>query len=94
MRRAHRVDANQPEIVRALRRIGATVVDLSAVGNDVPDLLVGYRGRWQLMEIKVEGGKLSKGQEKFYMSSQGPIFIVTSIDEALEFAGATKGKRK
>ena len=52
MRRAAKVDANQAEIVQALRQIGAVVQSLAAVGNGCPDLLVGYRNRLFLLELK------------------------------------------
>ncbi len=42
MRRAARVDANQAEIVEALRRIGARVYLIQWPC----DALVAYRGRW------------------------------------------------
>jgi hypothetical protein len=45
MRRAAKVDRNQPEIVSALRKVGADVVSLAAVGDGIPDLLVGYSRR-------------------------------------------------
>lgn len=50
--RRHKLDANQREIADGLARLGCTVVDLSAVGGGCPDLLVGYRGRTYLIEIK------------------------------------------
>jgi hypothetical protein len=40
VRRAAKVDANHGEIVKALRSAGCGVLDLSAVGNGCPDLLV------------------------------------------------------
>lgn len=52
MRRAAKVDANQPAIVAALREAGATVQSLAAIGDGCPDLLVGYQGVTLLMEIK------------------------------------------
>jgi hypothetical protein len=51
MRRA-RIDANQIEVVRALRAIGASVQSLASVGKGVPDLLVGYHGINVLLEVK------------------------------------------
>jgi Holliday junction resolvase len=56
MRRAAKVDANQPEIVQALRQAGACVQSLAAVGKGVPDLLVGYEGNTVLIEVK-DGSK-------------------------------------
>lgn len=52
MRRAPRLDANQPEIVRALRAAGCSVQSLAALGDGVPDLLVGWLGRNYLLEVK------------------------------------------
>ena len=56
MRRATRLDANQAKIVAALRTIGASVHDTSAVGRGFPDLVVGFRGRTLLIECK-DGAK-------------------------------------
>jgi Holliday junction resolvase len=50
--RAARTDANQREIVKALRKIGASVYVTSAVGAGFPDLVVGYCGRNWLIECK------------------------------------------
>ena len=52
MSRAKRVDANQGEIVDALRAVGAKVQPLHMVGEGVPDLLVRYRGDLHLVEVK------------------------------------------
>lgn len=56
MSRAKRVDANQSAIVSALREIGAFVQPLHMVGQGVPDLLVIYRGKIHVSEVK-DGGK-------------------------------------
>lgn len=45
MRRAARVDANQKEIVRAWRQVGARVALTHMVGNGFPDAVVGFRGQ-------------------------------------------------
>ena len=52
MRRAARIDRNQPEIVEALRQAGCRVQPLHTVGKGCPDILVGRNGRLVLMEIK------------------------------------------
>ena len=52
MRKAARIDANQTAVVSALRAAGATVQSLAAVGDGVPDLLVGFRSATILMEVK------------------------------------------
>ena len=52
MRRRARTDRNQTEIVEALRAAGASVYSLAAVGDGIPDLLVGHAGKTALVEIK------------------------------------------
>ena len=65
MRYAARVDANQAQVVSALRAAGAYVW---VIGLPV-DLLVGYNGQTYLVEIK-DGPKkrLTKLQEDFFAS--------------------------
>ena len=89
MRRAAKRDRNHQEIVAALRKVGATVVDLGAVGQGVPDLLVGHRGKTLLMEIK-DGEKrpsarhLTDDQEKFFASwNGGGLAVVDNVEAAL-----------
>lgn len=52
MRLKPKIDGNQTEVVTALRAIGCTVHSLAACGHGMPDLLVGYRGRTTLLEVK------------------------------------------
>lgn len=49
---ATKVDRNQPEIVTALRKVGATVHFIGSAGPGTPDLLVGYRMETFLLEVK------------------------------------------
>lgn len=76
-------DANQPEIVAALRKAGATVQVLSAVGKGVPDLLVGYKNLNTLLELKVSGGKLTPQQKIWHGSWLGDVHVVYSAEEAV-----------
>jgi hypothetical protein len=81
-----RVDANQREIVSALRGIGASVCDLHELGKGCPDLLVGFRGFNLLLEVKnIEGGgdKLTDAEAEFHAGWRGQVQVVRSIDEAL-----------
>jgi hypothetical protein len=89
MRRAARVDANQEQIVSAMRACGATV-RIVTQGDGLPDLLVGYRGYTILMEVK-DGRKppsarrLTEEEQKFFENwTGGMLAIVNSVDEALE----------
>jgi Holliday junction resolvase len=79
------LDANHVEIVQGLRQVGATVVDLAKVGKGCPDLLVGWRGRTYLFEIKTTKGYIRATQEQFFRSwVGGRIAVIRSFDEALD----------
>lgn len=89
MRRANKIDANQNDIVAALRKAGATVRIISQ-GEGIPDLLVGFRGETMLFEVK-DGGKppsarqLTPAEKKFFDEWTGGICaIVESVEDALE----------
>ena len=88
MRRASRIDRNQPEIITALRQLGASVECLHAVGNGCPDLLVGFRNRTLLLEVK-DGTKppcerrLTEDQRRWHDSWRGQKAIVKTVEEAL-----------
>ena len=56
MRRAARTDANHATIRDALRSVGCSVADTSAVGQGFPDLVIGFRGATMLIEVK-DGSK-------------------------------------
>lgn len=94
MRTAARVDANQQEIVRALRAIGASVLYVHQLKNCF-DLLIGYRGRDFKFEIKdpaqpLSGRKLTPGEEEFRRTWRGsPYHVVETIDEALAIVTAS-----
>lgn len=73
-------DANEKEIVQALKAAGCSVVRLNWV-----DLLVGYQDQTFLMEVKTEDGKLNAKQTLIFASWRGSkIHIVRNIEEALE----------
>lgn len=85
-RRAASVDANQPEIIAAFRKLGCTVKPLHTVGQGYPDLLVGYRHRTHVVEIK-DGSKspskrkLTHDQQAWRESWRGDYFIVESLHD-------------
>ncbi len=88
-----RVDANQKEIVAALKNVGASIIDTARVGKGVPDLIVGFRNETFLMEIKnpkTQYGK--KGFNKLQAEwannwNGGKVSIVRTIEEALKAIG-------
>ena len=89
MPKARKVDANQSEIVQALRAIGASVFLLHAVGCGCPDLLVGFQGVNYLMEIKHgRRAKLTPAEQRFVLSWNGRTHVVRTVDEAYAVIGA------
>jgi tRNA U38,U39,U40 pseudouridine synthase TruA len=82
MRRAANVDTVQPEIVKALRQIGASVAVTSTVGAGFPDLTVGYRGQTFLLEVKTGADKLNQIQKDWHSKWAGHIAIVRTAEEA------------
>jgi hypothetical protein len=95
MRRAAKVDANHAEIAKALRSAGCGVLDLSAVGNGCPDLLVHaptHPHAVALIEVKdgkksPSKRKLTPAQQEFHATWRGPIAVVTNVAEALAAVG-------
>ena len=88
MRYAARVDANQEQIVSALRAAGAFVW---IIGLPV-DLLVGYKGHTFLVEIKSTSKKrLTKLQADFFENWSGSTLCrVDSPEAALRMIGVVK----
>ena len=79
-----RRDANEPEIVKALRDIGCTV----GYGEWV-DLIVGRGGNTYLLEVKdgskpKSGRKLKPSQEKLLAEWRGHYQVVLNVDQAIE----------
>ena len=96
MRVAAKIDANQEQVVLALRAVGASVQTLAAVGKGVPDLLVGYQGKTILLEVKdgrkpPSARKLTEDQLKWHGAWRGgPLAVVDGPDAALRMLGVMK----
>ena len=82
-----KADANQPEIVKALRNAGAIVKHVHSVKN-LFDILVYYNSKTYNVEIKTDAKKkLTPGEQerKEDIESAGvKYWVITSIDEALK----------
>ena len=85
MRYAARVDANQTEIVMALRKAGAYVW---VIGLPV-DLLVGYKDQTFLVEVKTTSKKrLTSLQADFFNNWTGSTLArIDSVEAALNMIG-------
>jgi len=91
---AQKVDENEAEIVAALRAIGC---DVERIGMPV-DLLVGYRARNFLIEVKnpnTDYGKRNRStdeQRRWIAGWKGQVRIVYTAEEAIDLVtNAYKG---
>ena len=91
MRRAARRDSNEGDIIKAMREAGAYVKVINDEG--LFDLLVSYRGKTLLIEIKdgsrpPSARRLTDAEQKFHDEWPGDnLHIVNSVEEALALLG-------
>lgn len=85
-RRAAKRDANEAEIVEALKKAGAQVLRIS----QPVDLVVAYNLRNYLLEVKSDNGRLTPMQQKWFAEWEGPAYVVHNPEEALLAIGAIK----
>jgi Holliday junction resolvase len=89
MRRAPRKDDNHDDVAEVFEKSGFVVLDMSAAGRGMPDLIVSYGQVIKMVEIKnpkTGYGRrgLNKHQVKF--KERGfPVCVVNGTDQALEF---------
>ena len=88
MMRNARVDANQPETVKAFRDLGWSVLIISQLKNCC-DLVISKEGYTMLIEVKdgnkpPSAQKLTEGESKFFSNWKGDWDIVTSIDDVIK----------
>lgn len=92
MRLRARVDENQKQIVKALRKVGYSVLHLHKLGKGAPDILVGAMTRTGkrnfLFEIK-NGEKyksqqaLTPDEKEFHETWNGQVATVTTAEEII-----------
>lgn len=82
-----RVDRNQPEIVKALRELGASVQCLHTVGHGCPDLVIGWHGQNILAEVKSDSGALTPVERAWHDSWRGSVVIVRTVPDVLKLLG-------
>ncbi len=83
-RYAARTDANQSEIVAALRGAHWTVELTHRLGSGYPDLHASKDGYAILVEVKMPGEKLTSDEEQFHRRWQGPLIIAYSGQQAVD----------
>ena len=85
MKRAAKRDANERDIIEALEACGVAVTQLSQAG--VPDLLCSVTtpgkgfGKWFMVEVKSDKGKLTEDQYKFIDKHNAWVHIARSRDD-------------
>ena len=77
-----RSDTNQAGIVKELRAIGCTVIVVSA--RERWDLLVGWRGKNYMFEVKRPGKELRDSQKKFHTDWHGQIDRIECAEDAID----------
>jgi Holliday junction resolvase len=86
---AKRVDINQKQLFKDLRKLGCVVTDLSKVGKGVPDILVSYQNHWYVFEIKnpeqaKSNQQLTKDEQRWVNRQKAPVYIITDIGDAID----------
>lgn len=90
MRLRAKPDANQKEIIEKLRKCrDISVRSIHSLGDGIPDILVGYRRKNFIFEIKNTeySGKLTSLEQKFKDEWHGQLAKVFSEKEILEAIG-------
>jgi hypothetical protein len=88
--RGKRIDANQNEVVKSLRKIpGVSVAITSAMGKGYPDLNVGYKGITYLFELKdgnktASQKKLTEDELQWHSKWTGHVAVVECVDDIIE----------
>lgn len=88
MRRAAKVDTNHSEIAGAFRKCGVRVLDLSRMGQGVPDLLVLLRKGMRFAEVKSAKGKLTPQQVEF--TQHWPVDVVRDVSDVERIVNADR----
>ena len=79
-RRAARIDTNQPQIVKDLRKMGFS----AEPGHD--DIIVGKRGLTLWVEIKnPDGGRLKSSQKKLLAEFKGAYLVAETTEEIVRW---------
>ena len=90
MNKIRKIDDNQQAIVKGLRKLGASVAVTSSLGNGFPDIVVGYRGKNFLFEIKdgakpLSAQRLTEREGLFFKRWAGDVRVIRSISDAMQW---------
>ena len=91
MKYGNRVDANQQQIVKDLRKCGiCSVAIIAPCGNGIPDLVIGFKDKLGrpvniLVEIKVDKAKLTPCEKVWHDEWQGQCMIARNTSDILQY---------
>jgi hypothetical protein len=94
--KAKRIDENQPALVKQLRQIpGVTVAHTHMIGEGFGDIIVGFRGKNFLIEIKDPSKppskrRLTPDEEKFHNEWTGQIDVAETVSDVLNVINQAK----
>ena len=92
MRKRGRTDDNQQLIVKQLRQLGCSVAITSMIGKGFPDLVIGYKNKNFLVELK-DGAKtksqkgLTMDESKWHTQWKGQVDKCESLEEICKVIG-------
>lgn len=86
--RARKIDTNQPELVKQMRKLGMTVFITSMVGQGYPDLSASIGGKNFLFEVKNPANppcerQLTPDEQHFFDTWKGQVDKVETIEDVL-----------
>ena len=90
--RAKKIDSNQPTIVKQLRALHISVRVTSMVGEGFVDLVLGFRSKNFLIELKDPSKppskrRLTQDEQDFFDGWRGQASVCESLQEILEVIG-------
>lgn len=85
MRRAAKIDSNQPHVFTVARALGLKVWPTFRLGQGFPDCIAAYGKTVELWEIKREKGKLTP-DEKAFRDMGFPVRIIETDDDVIRAA--------
>ncbi len=85
-----KADANQPAIVKAIRKMGASVQHLHTVGQGCPDIMIGLNGYNYLAELKdgdkpPSARKLTSDERDWHRQWRGQVVTIENEQQAVDF---------
>lgn len=88
-----RKDNNHNELTAFLNTLGVQVIDLSQVGDDIPDTLLLCRGKLEFAEIKNPEswyGKvgLNDNQKSFAINNGVDVYVISTTDDCKRYVNA------